>query len=492
MATGQMTYYKDITGRQGVFPYIAQPEAGGPPPGYVAVSRDEYKQFLTDFFNRGYLNNPGDQNMAMARQLYGPILEQLNSGTGPYGDTSYIDQTTVNQGPYNQVPFTGSPSDFANPNQAPTNPPQMPPQTQTLGDMSGGVSFPTQNLQPGMTGDAVKQLQDYLVSQGFMTQAQVNTGYGTYGPQTTAAVAKLQKALGVDNSSGPGYWGPKTISALQSNQGSTQNTKNNQQTGSNNANSTISTTSSTTSTGNSLQDQINSLPEPLKSIMNGVGTFLDRLSQNGTVINPNATITPEQAAAFMTTVSNNIQAFVPYATNEIAPYYQSQLNQAKQSFLTGITYDAQQLAQNEQDLEKTYNQQLKDIGTSSADMGFAQSGIRQKQEGDLAYNTNRQIQNNRQALGFKTTQVAQQFASQYGGSNVPNVNISTAPTAGSGDKLAFGTGTQPLYNISDSIYQGLQGTQQYQQEADIQSRAGALANAFQQNQATQTQRSLLI
>lgn len=76
------------------------------------------------------------------------------------------------------------------------------------------IQPPSTNLQPGDTGAAVQQLQDYLVSKGLMTQAQVNTGYGTYGPQTTAAVQKLQEALGVDNSTGVGYFGPKTIAAV--------------------------------------------------------------------------------------------------------------------------------------------------------------------------------------------------------------------------------------------------------------------------------------
>src|SRR3990167_474344 len=76
--------------------------------------------------------------------------------------------------------------------------------------------YPTTNLQPGATGAEVKKLQDYLVSQGYMTQEQVDTGYGTYGPRTTAAVKALQEKLGVDNSTGPGYWGPRTLAAVQS------------------------------------------------------------------------------------------------------------------------------------------------------------------------------------------------------------------------------------------------------------------------------------
>src|ERR1035437_3453866 len=76
--------------------------------------------------------------------------------------------------------------------------------------------YPQTNLTPGMTGDAVKKLQDFLVQSGAMTQAQVNTGYGTYGPQTKAAVAQWQQQNGVQtNSSTAGYWGPLSIAAAQ-------------------------------------------------------------------------------------------------------------------------------------------------------------------------------------------------------------------------------------------------------------------------------------
>lgn len=79
---------------------------------------------------------------------------------------------------------------------------------------------PQINLQPGSTNtQAVKQLQDYLVSQGVMTQAQVNTGYGTYGPQTKAAVAALQQRLGVNAGTDAGYYGPLTISAISKTNG---------------------------------------------------------------------------------------------------------------------------------------------------------------------------------------------------------------------------------------------------------------------------------
>ncbi len=83
--------------------------------------------------------------------------------------------------------------------------------------------YPTTYLQPGSSNKSgVKKLQDYLVKQGYMTRAQVNTGYGIYGPQTRRAVSSLQKKYGVDTSGGgAGYFGPKTIKALGSTGGLT-------------------------------------------------------------------------------------------------------------------------------------------------------------------------------------------------------------------------------------------------------------------------------
>ena len=77
------------------------------------------------------------------------------------------------------------------------------------------MQAPNVQLYPGSTDTAnVKKLQDYLVGLGLMTQAEVNTGYGIYGPKTTAAVTKLQQQLGVDTSAGGvGNYGPKTSAA---------------------------------------------------------------------------------------------------------------------------------------------------------------------------------------------------------------------------------------------------------------------------------------
>ena len=74
---------------------------------------------------------------------------------------------------------------------------------------------PAVSLQPGQTGPEVEKLQKYLVANGYMTQAEMDTGPGIYGRKTKTAVEQLQKTLNVPNSTGPGFYGPRTISAIQ-------------------------------------------------------------------------------------------------------------------------------------------------------------------------------------------------------------------------------------------------------------------------------------
>ncbi len=75
-----------------------------------------------------------------------------------------------------------------------------------------GVTPPQMDLSQGMESEAVHNLQKSLVQLGFLTQEQVNTGPGTFGPRTLAAVKAFQSAKGVQPVSG--YYGPLTRAAL--------------------------------------------------------------------------------------------------------------------------------------------------------------------------------------------------------------------------------------------------------------------------------------
>lgn len=75
-----------------------------------------------------------------------------------------------------------------------------------------GGSAPTEVLKKGMSGQAVRQLQSDLVRLGFMTQSQMNTGPGTFGARTEAALKAFQSA---QHLTADGIYGPRTREALQ-------------------------------------------------------------------------------------------------------------------------------------------------------------------------------------------------------------------------------------------------------------------------------------
>lgn len=145
---------------------------------------------------------------------------QVGSGVGyvPTGSAAAKATPTGNVPLPQATPPIAAPGANPLPGQTANPANQMQPNAAQPNAATQGAVLPTVPstvLQPGNRGDAVKQLQDYLVAKGLMTEAQKMTGYGVYGTQTQAAVAALQKQLGVDNSSGVGYFGPKTIAAVQ-------------------------------------------------------------------------------------------------------------------------------------------------------------------------------------------------------------------------------------------------------------------------------------
>ncbi|MFL5343810.1 MAG: LysM peptidoglycan-binding domain-containing protein [Hyalangium sp.] len=75
-----------------------------------------------------------------------------------------------------------------------------------------GVTIPAGDLKRGSQGAAVKQLQSALVKAGTLTQKEMNTGPGIFGPRTESALKEFQQKHGVPAT---GYYGPKTRAALE-------------------------------------------------------------------------------------------------------------------------------------------------------------------------------------------------------------------------------------------------------------------------------------
>lgn len=136
----------------------------------------------------------GGKNVGVAE--YNPNTGQPLSGAN----------ISANPGAIN--PNTGQPLSYA----PPTGSTQPQSNTQNTNDST--ATPPQTTLAPGSTGVNVEQLQSYLTQMGYLTPQQVSGGAGTYGPNTTAAVAKLQKDLGIQAGSDTGDYGPKTQAAL--------------------------------------------------------------------------------------------------------------------------------------------------------------------------------------------------------------------------------------------------------------------------------------
>jgi peptidoglycan hydrolase-like protein with peptidoglycan-binding domain len=67
------------------------------------------------------------------------------------------------------------------------------------------------DLEEGAEGPAVERLQKNLVRLGYMTQTQVDSGTGSFGPQTRTAVKAFQRDQGVEST---GFFGPLTRGAM--------------------------------------------------------------------------------------------------------------------------------------------------------------------------------------------------------------------------------------------------------------------------------------
>jgi predicted chitinase/LysM repeat protein len=107
------------------------------------------------------------------------------------------DRGTSTQGPGQPTPA---------PAPGPTPSPTPPPST-------GGTRFPVPqgDMQRGSQGEQVKQLQSALVNLGYMTQGQMDTGPGIFGPQTEASLKHYQSDKGL---AADGVYGPQTRGAM--------------------------------------------------------------------------------------------------------------------------------------------------------------------------------------------------------------------------------------------------------------------------------------
>lgn len=222
------------------------------------------------------------------------------------------------------------------------------------------AGFPTTNLEPGMQGAEVEKLQNWLIKEGYMTEAQKATGPGIYGPQTTAAVKAWQVANNVDNSTGPGYWGPRSISAAAT-KAATSGTNNNQ----------TPTTPVTPTTPGATPNlptgtgEISTGSPALDAILKELRDVVAQNQQNGSVVNPEIEITPDL-----------VSKFIEEAKKVVNPHTQQLINENIQSINASLKSLGEQFKSAQEGEIGKFGQDLLGYREEAAGRGVAFSGGR--------------------------------------------------------------------------------------------------------------------
>ena len=427
------------------------------PDGYSEASPQEVQSEIQKYQNK---NDSWSQNYINTLQKG---LQNVQSGSSPYIvdaqgrfmtqkelDAENDLQSKIDAGEYVGNPQTGYvPKGTLSPEESNSAFQASQQQSGSNANQTMGGSqysgYPTTNLTPGMSGDQVKQLQQFLINNGYDIPAGA-TGY--YGEQTKAAVSKFQTDKGVDVAGNPGYWGPRTIGYLNQSQPA--------QPGQPGQPGQQPDTPPKYDTRN----------KEMNDMLDILNKRIDELSAAGKVVNPNIELTPME-----------VQKFLDQATTEIDPYYASLLGSIKDD----LTKDLQ-LLQKEYDIQKKgaetgFKESLASTRESLAGRGLAFSGVRGQEEQSMADTQQRQL--DLSALGMERGLGGsyRNLESQIGTSNLPSIpqfNASTVSTEGAG---SFGTGRQLNFSPTGNIY----GTIPAQRTTDIQRRKLELETTARQN-----------
>jgi hypothetical protein len=227
---------------------------------------------------------------------------------------------------------------------------------------------------------------------------------------------------------------------------------------------------------------LSGLPPGYADLYNQLETYLKKLQANGQVLNPNIQIDPSQTATFLA-----------QAHNEIDPYYSGQLKLAIDTLSKSVNYATGTQANNEANAQTKYGRDLSTLQGNLADQGFSQSGIRNKQENNLAEDTQNTIDEGRRTLAYNIGNASNTFAQKYGSASAPSFSMGASPRVLAGESKFDTSGPNSnLYTLSPNVYDGLVGSEQYQQRADVSNRSSQLESAFRTTQGINQARALTI
>lgn len=162
-----------------------------------------------------YAYNAGQGAAIKALRTGGPNAAMISTFTDNHGRVVSHDYTAELQQKLDYVeghdPFGGGePGADGGKDPGGQAPGTSAPDTRAPQPASGGTA-PTQDLRRGEQGAQVLVLQRDLVQLGYLTQADLDTGPGIFGPRTERAVVAFQGASGLPTT---GFFGPMSRAAM--------------------------------------------------------------------------------------------------------------------------------------------------------------------------------------------------------------------------------------------------------------------------------------
>lgn len=223
------------------------------------------------------------------------------------------------------------------------------------------------------------------------------------------------------------------------------------------------------------------LPPEFQELLDTLKDYLIELQKRGKIPAPKD-LTPDEIAKFLT-----------QAEKEISPYYATQLKLAKEGFLRSLGYTQETIDRLTEEAQREYQQNLRALGETMAERGFAESGIRKRSERELAWDTQRQLEEARRRALFETGTLARQFAQEWGEGGLPRT---TEIPAVRNVRVLWGqpvfqeVGKTYLYELRPEVYKGLIGEKEWEKKAAIQQRKAELVGAEREKRQTQALRKL--
>jgi len=351
----------------------------------------------------------------------------------------------------------------------------------------------TQDMKVGSSGDEVKALQKWLISQGYSIPAGA-TGY--YGEQTKAAVSQWQNANKIDTKGGAGSFGP--ISRAFINQGSAPSNvpgATPQVPGATPTAPGATPVAGASTSGTQWDSMINgdpllseylkdplnkrlfdSSPEELKGNFLQTARGLQKAIEAGKIVNPNITITPEKLKEFYDT-----------AHSQLDPYYKEQFAQIRGGLDESISRMMQDYQKTVTQSEKPFQETLKTAATTEAESGTVYSSGRVKRERDRIIEQNRQLADLSQGVERSARDLGVAYERKVGTPIARTLNMpKIAQYQVGGRGRLESAGERQLFNTGDLTGASELGTLGAERATAIENRKSSLEDIYRRNRTLNT------